>query len=103
MMESSQTLCQLQSEFKVNILQFKYYALTCFLVAIAVLFIIFSIFRGVLQTLVEKHFPAPDRNRILRLLGLSPPRKDKKSKKGEDDDDEAAGSSGKRKPGNAKF
>lgn len=51
-----------------------------------------------LQTLVEKHFPAPDRSRILRLLGLSPPRKDKKSKKS-DDDDEAGGSSGKRKPG----
>lgn len=52
--------------------------------------------KGVLQTLVEKHFPAPDRSRILRLLGLSPPRKDKKSKNS--DDDEAGGSSGKRKP-----
>lgn len=29
--------------------------------------------KGVLQTLVEKHFPAPDRNRIQRLLGLEPP------------------------------
>lgn len=54
--------------------------------------------KGVLQTLVEKHFPAPDRSRILRILGLSPPRKDKKSKKSDDDDDEAGGSSGKRKP-----
>lgn len=27
-------------------------------------------FRGVFQSLVEKHFPAPDRNRINRLLGL---------------------------------
>lgn len=52
--------------------------------------------KGVLQSVVEKHFPAPDRSRILRLLGLSPPRKDKKSKKS-DDDDEAGGSS-KRKP-----
>ncbi|XP_052870851.1 protein strawberry notch [Anopheles cruzii] len=26
--------------------------------------------KGVLQSLVEKHFPAPDRNRIKRLLGL---------------------------------
>jgi len=26
-------------------------------------------FRGVLQSLVEKHFPAPDRNRIKKLLG----------------------------------
>ncbi|XP_063979125.1 protein strawberry notch isoform X2 [Diachasmimorpha longicaudata] len=30
--------------------------------------------KGVLQTLVEKHFPAPDRNRIHRLLGLEPPK-----------------------------
>ncbi|XP_034947420.1 protein strawberry notch isoform X2 [Chelonus insularis] len=30
--------------------------------------------KGVLQTLVEKHFPAPDRNRIQRLLGLDPPK-----------------------------
>lgn len=30
--------------------------------------------KGVFQTLVEKHFPAPDRNRINRLLGLEPPR-----------------------------
>ncbi|XP_044737863.1 protein strawberry notch isoform X3 [Chrysoperla carnea] len=29
--------------------------------------------KGVLQTLVEKHFPAPDRNRIQRLLGLEAP------------------------------
>ncbi|CAG4931624.1 unnamed protein product [Colias eurytheme] len=28
--------------------------------------------RGVFQTLVEKHFPAPDRERINRLLGLEP-------------------------------
>lgn len=27
-------------------------------------------FRGVFQSLVEKHFPAPDRNRIHRILGL---------------------------------
>lgn len=33
----------------------------------------FFCFRGVLQTLVEKHFPAPDRNRIQRLLGLEAP------------------------------
>lgn len=29
--------------------------------------------RGVLQTLVEKHFPAPDRSRISRLLGIELP------------------------------
>ncbi|XP_026313578.1 protein strawberry notch [Hyposmocoma kahamanoa] len=30
--------------------------------------------KGVFQTLVEKHFPAPDRNRINRLLGLEAPK-----------------------------
>lgn len=30
---------------------------------------IIYILRGVLQSLVEKHFPAPDRNRIKKLLG----------------------------------
>lgn len=34
--------------------------------------------RGVFQSLVEKHFPAPDRNRINRILGLTGPA-DKKS------------------------
>ncbi|KAJ0173330.1 hypothetical protein K1T71_011506 [Dendrolimus kikuchii] len=33
--------------------------------------------KGVFQTLVEKHFPAPDRDRINRLLGLDPPPKPK--------------------------
>jgi len=53
------------------------------------------IYRGVLQTLVEKHFPAPDRSRIQRLLGLEPPKF-----KLEDDDLDAGGSAGgsKRKP-----
>ncbi|XP_071638840.1 protein strawberry notch-like isoform X2 [Temnothorax longispinosus] len=52
--------------------------------------------KGVLQTLVEKHFPAPDRNRIQRLLGLEPP----KFKLDDDDLDGAGGSAGgsKRKP-----
>jgi len=27
--------------------------------------------RGVFQSLIEKHFPAPDRNKIRRLLGIS--------------------------------
>ncbi|XP_012223697.1 protein strawberry notch isoform X3 [Linepithema humile] len=49
--------------------------------------------KGVLQTLVEKHFPAPDRNRIQRLLGLEPPKL-----KLEDYDVDAGGSGGKRKP-----
>lgn len=57
----------------------------------------FDICRGVLQTLVEKHFPAPDRNRIQRLLGLEPP---KLKLEGDDDMDGAGGSAGgsKRKP-----
>lgn len=53
--------------------------------------------KGVLQTLVEKHFPAPDRNRIQRLLGLEPP----KLRLDDDDDVEGAGGSAggsKRKP-----
>ncbi|XP_066601044.1 protein strawberry notch isoform X2 [Prorops nasuta] len=53
--------------------------------------------KGVLQTLVEKHFPAPDRSRIIRLLGLDPPKQF-----GEDLEDQsnAGGSAGgsKRKP-----
>jgi len=50
---------------------------------------------------VEKHFPAPDRNRIHRLLGLDPPRKSDSLKLNNngDIDAEASGSSGKRKPG----
>lgn len=45
---------------------------------------------------MEKHFPAPDRSRIQRLLGLEPP----KFKLDEDDLDSAGGSAGgsKRKP-----
>lgn len=60
------------------------------------LLIILARCRGVLQTLVEKHFPAPDRNRIQRLLGLEPP----KLRLEDDDMDGASGSAGgsKRKP-----
>ncbi|KYB27027.1 protein strawberry notch isoform X3 [Tribolium castaneum] len=50
--------------------------------------------KGVFQTLVEKHFPAPDRNRIQRLLGLDPPISG--SKKATNGNDEGS-SSGKRK------
>nr|CAD7432398.1 unnamed protein product [Timema monikensis] len=54
--------------------------------------------KGVLQTLVEKHFPAPDRNRIYRLLGLDPPKKEKKNSNGAElMNAEAGGSDGKRK------
>lgn len=34
-----------------------------------------TFYRGVFQSLVEKHFPAPDRGRINRLLGLTNPAK----------------------------
>ncbi|XP_046682665.1 protein strawberry notch isoform X3 [Homalodisca vitripennis] len=58
--------------------------------------------KGVLQTLVEKHFPAPDRNRISRLLGLeTPPKKEKHNHmNGADNGGGGEGSSGggKRKP-----
>lgn len=47
---------------------------------------------GVFQTLVEKHFPAPDRNRIQRLLGIDT------SKKATNGNDEGNSSTGKRKP-----
>ncbi|RZC32135.1 protein strawberry notch [Asbolus verrucosus] len=50
--------------------------------------------KGVFQTLVEKHFPAPDRTRIQRLLGLEPPTNVlKKATNGNDE----GSSSGKRK------
>ncbi|KAF2894826.1 hypothetical protein ILUMI_11349 [Ignelater luminosus] len=53
--------------------------------------------KGVFQTLVEKHFPAPDRNRIHRLLGLEPPSHSKKgTANGNDEANSSA--SGKRKP-----
>ncbi|XP_065201185.1 protein strawberry notch isoform X3 [Planococcus citri] len=50
--------------------------------------------KGVLQSLVEKHFPAPDRNRIHRLLGI-----DTKKLKQENGNanNEAGSSAGKRK------
>lgn len=50
---------------------------------------------GVFQTLVEKHFPAPDRNRIQRLLGIENPSNSKKVTNG---NEEGNSSSGKRKP-----
>ncbi|XP_045467841.1 protein strawberry notch isoform X1 [Harmonia axyridis] len=55
--------------------------------------------KGVFQTLVEKHFPAPDRNRIHRLLGLEPPPSNsKKSSNGVHEEGNTSNSSGKRKP-----
>ncbi|KAF5281855.1 hypothetical protein FQR65_LT14499 [Abscondita terminalis] len=51
--------------------------------------------KGVFQTLVEKHFPAPDRNRIHRLLGLELPSNSKKTVSNGNDE---STSSGKRKP-----
>lgn len=55
-------------------------------------------FRGVLQTLVEKHFPASDRNHIHRILGIEPSKMQRLEDL--DDFDGAGGSSGgtKRKP-----
>uniref|UniRef100_A0A0A9Y5M8 Protein strawberry notch n=2 Tax=Lygus hesperus TaxID=30085 RepID=A0A0A9Y5M8_LYGHE len=51
--------------------------------------------KGVLQTLVEKHFPAPDRNRINLLIGLD---KKKMASASSSATPEAGTSSGKRKP-----
>lgn len=53
--------------------------------------------RGVLQSLVEKHFPAPDRNRIHRLLGIDT--KKMKQEQNGNVNNEASSSSGKRKSG----
>lgn len=60
------------------------------------LFLLFS--RGVLQTLVEKHFPASDRNHIHRILGIEPSKMQRLDDF--DDLDGASGSAGgsKRKP-----
>ncbi|KAI5695682.1 hypothetical protein M8J75_001855 [Diaphorina citri] len=53
--------------------------------------------KGVLQSLVEKHFPAPDRNRVRRLLELAG--KGKKTTNGTGTGNETGSSStGKRKP-----
>ncbi|XP_071551704.1 protein strawberry notch homolog 1 isoform X1 [Panulirus ornatus] len=49
--------------------------------------------KGVLETLVEKHFPAPDRSRINKILGIS-----ETSKEFKDIIDEVTGKSSKRKP-----
>jgi hypothetical protein len=54
--------------------------------------------RGVLQTLIEKHFPAPDRSRINRLIGLEINKKGL-SLNNNCISNEAGSSSGKRKPG----
>ncbi|XP_057655618.1 protein strawberry notch-like isoform X8 [Diorhabda carinulata] len=52
--------------------------------------------KGVFQTLVEKHFPAPDRNRIQKLLGIEPLSAKKISIS--NGNDEGHSSSSKRKP-----
>jgi hypothetical protein len=52
-----------------------------------------NVSRGVLQTLVDKHFPAPDRSRIQRLLGLEAPSASSKSVKVEEVVNSKAGGS----------
>ncbi|XP_066942109.1 protein strawberry notch homolog 1 isoform X2 [Macrobrachium rosenbergii] len=49
--------------------------------------------KGVFESLVEKHFPAPDRNRINKILGIS-----ETSKEFKDIIDEVTGKTSKRKP-----
>jgi hypothetical protein len=51
-----------------------------------------------MQTLVEKHFPAPDRSRIQRLLGLDPPPKSNGASADAAQDEAGGSSSNKRKP-----
>jgi hypothetical protein len=50
--------------------------------------------KGVFQSLIEKHFPAPDRNRINRLLGLENPSKTMLERIMEENDDGARMTSG---------
>ncbi|XP_014249419.1 protein strawberry notch-like [Cimex lectularius] len=54
--------------------------------------------KGVLQTLVEKHFPAPDRNRINHLMGLDKRKAYGFSNNNNNVSSEPGSSSGKRKP-----
>ncbi|XP_037076560.1 protein strawberry notch homolog 1-like [Pollicipes pollicipes] len=63
--------------------------------------------KGVIQSLIEKHFPAPDRDRINRLLGLKPDKPspefqqildEMKSEAAAPSAGSSGGSSGKRKP-----
>lgn len=65
--------------------------------AILILNIVVFVYRGVLQSLVEKHFPAPDRNRIHRLLGIDPKKAKQDAQNG--DAEATSSSSGKRKSG----
>ncbi len=55
--------------------------------------------KGVLQSLVEKHFPAPDRDRINRLLGIGGPQRTILDELGikTDKDEKKTGAAGKRK------
>uniref|UniRef100_A0A1Q3F8H9 Putative nuclear helicase mop-3/sno dead-box superfamily n=1 Tax=Culex tarsalis TaxID=7177 RepID=A0A1Q3F8H9_CULTA len=50
--------------------------------------------KGVFQSLVEKHFPAPDRTRINRLLGIEGPKKTQLERILEDIDSKPSASSG---------
>lgn len=50
--------------------------------------------KGVFQSLIEKHFPAPDRNRINRLLGLDAPGKTMLERIMEEHDDNLKSKSG---------
>lgn len=54
----------LSKQFLLNIISFSIKIKNEYFTWIFILFC-----RGVLQSLVEKHFPAPDRNRIKKLLG----------------------------------
>lgn len=55
--------------------------------------------RGVLQSLVEKHFPAPDRHRIHRLLGIDTKKMRHEASHNGNMSSEPGSSSGKRKSG----
>ena len=65
--ENSMTLCRLQSMYNNRFSQFyqEKQSINC------------NVFccRGVLQSLIEKHFPAPDRQKLYSLLGIDLPTK----------------------------
>lgn len=62
------------------------------------------IFRGVLQSLVEKHFPAPDRNRIKKLLGnVGIELKHSKTQNGDSQGPSGSGGSGEKRKSGTNF
>lgn len=73
--ESSTTLCQLQSMFWSRSLALQDLKQRNAAVSHRSNVFCFVFCRGVLQSLIEKHFPAPDRQKLYSLLGIDLPSK----------------------------